>query len=58
MMEIEVQEVFREMKRWSADNPNAPPVSIFRAEISQVHNQEVIANLPQKNDIIKTLNRV
>lgn len=57
-IEIQVQEVVRAIKRRAADNPNAPPTSIFRAEVSTIANQEVLANLPQRNDIVRNINRL
>lgn len=57
-VEMEVQSVVRSMKRRAAEHPNAPPSSIFRDEISAVRSEEVLARLPQKNDVIRTLNRV
>lgn len=57
-VEIEVQEVVRSMKRRAREQPNAPPSSIFRDELARVQDNEVISNLPQRNDVIRTLNRV
>lgn len=52
-----MQEVVRTIKRKS-ELPNAPPSNIFRDEVSTVVNEEVLSNLPQRNDIIRTINCV
>lgn len=57
-IDMEVQEVVRSIKRKAADNPNLPPSAIFLSEVSSVSNQEVLVNLPQRNDIIRNINRV
>lgn len=57
-IDIQVHEVVRTIKRKAREMPNAPPSSIFRDEMATVSNEEVLANLPQRNDIIRTINRV
>ena len=49
---IKVQEVVRAIKRRAADHPNAPPSTIFREEVTDIDDEEIIACLPQKNDVI------
>lgn len=53
-----MQEVVRGIKRSAAEHPNAPPSAIFRDEVANVNSEEVIANLPQRNDIIRNINRI
>lgn len=55
---IEVQAVVLRVKRKAEENPNMPPSAIFRAEVSHIRNEEVIANLPEKNHLIRNINRV
>lgn len=50
---IKVQEVVRAIKRRAVENLNAPPSEIFRAEVSGIVNQELLSNLPQKNDVMQ-----
>lgn len=57
-MQIEVQEVVRSIKRRAEQHPNAPPSAIFREEVSEVRNEEFIMTLPERNDIIRNLNRI
>lgn len=58
-VQMKVQEVVRSIKRKAIEQPNAPPSSIFRGEIASVSNDnEIIMNLPQRQDIIRTINRV
>jgi hypothetical protein len=53
-----VQNIVRAIKRRATDHPNAPPSSLFREEIARVDNEEVWANLPQRNDVIRNINRI
>lgn len=58
-IEIQVAEVVRDIKRRAEENPNAPPAQIYRAEVSKIGNKEdIISNLPQKNDLIRNINRI
>ncbi len=45
------------MKRKAAEHPNLPPSAIFRQEVAQVQAVEVVMSLPQRNDIMRTINR-
>lgn len=56
--DIRVKEIVRGIKRRAMDEPNAPPSSIFRDAVSNVTDEQVIATLPQRNDLIRTINRV
>lgn len=51
-------EAIRAIKRRAEEQSNTPPSSIFLEEISQVNDNEVITNLPQRNDIMRTINRI
>lgn len=57
-IEIAVHEVARSIKRSAQEHPNAPPSQIFIEEVFQLSNEEVIANLPQRNDVIRNINRI
>lgn len=51
----------RAIKRNAEQHPNAPPTAIFRSEISKLNNQtdeEIIMNMPQRNDVIRNINRI
>lgn len=56
-IEVAVQEVVRAIKRRAEEHPNAPPSAIYQQEVSQISNDEVIANMPQRNDVIRNINR-
>lgn len=56
-IEIAVQEVARAIKRRAEEHSNAPPSAIYQQEVSQISNDEVIANMPQRNDVIRNHNR-
>lgn len=57
-IEVRVQEVVRRIKRKAIEHPNAPPSKIFQEEVSQMNDNEVIANIPQRNDIMRTISRI
>lgn len=56
-VQIQVQEVVRSIKRRAEQHPNAPPSAIFRDEVSEITNQDVIMSLPERNDLIRNINR-
>lgn len=55
---IQVQEVVRAIKRRAQEHPNEPPAAIFREEVARINDEEVLANLPQRNDVIRNINRI
>lgn len=57
-VDIEVREIVRAIKRRAEESPNAPPTQIFIDEVASVSNPEIIANLPQRNDLIRNINRI
>lgn len=56
--EIRVQEVVRGIKRRAEQHPNEPPSRVFLEAVAGERNEEVLANLPQRNDMIRTIHRV
>lgn len=59
-IEIQVAEVVRAIKRRAEDHPNTPAAKIYHSEVSKIGNfrEEVIANLPQRNAIMRNINRI
>lgn len=57
-VDIEVKNVVRAIKRKAVEHPNVPPSALYREEVVQVRNEEVLMSLPERNDIIRTINRV
>lgn len=57
--EIRVKELVRGIKRRAEINPNAPPSSILRDEVSSVaDDNEVLMLMPQRTDVLRTINRI
>lgn len=56
-IEIGVQEVVRSLKRKASEHPNAPPASLYRDEVAAVNDNVVIMNLPQRTEMLRTINR-
>lgn len=57
-IEIAVHEVIRTIKRTAEEHPNAPPSQIFANQVAHLSNDEVIANLPQRSDVLRNINRI
>lgn len=57
-VEIRVQEIVRSIKRRAETHPNAPPAAVFLSEVSNVTDDEVLSNMPQRNDILRNINRI
>lgn len=57
-VEIRVQEIVRSIKRRARELPNAPPSSIFQSQVSTVNDEEIIANMPQRADVLSNINRI
>lgn len=53
-----MQEVVRSIKRRAEQHPNEPPSAIFRDEVSEVTNDEVVMSLPERNDLIRNIYRI
>lgn len=53
-----MQEVVRAIKQRAQDHPNAPPAATFISEVSHVTNEEVITNMPQRNDTVRNIKRI
>lgn len=56
-VEIQVEEVKRNIKKRAIQNPNEKPSEIYNDEISKIQNEEVLANLPLKESLLKTIHR-
>lgn len=54
---IQAQEVVRAIKRRAESHPNEPPSVIYRDEIANVHDEEVQSKMPERNNIIRNINR-
>lgn len=57
-VEIEVQEVVRRIKRRAEEQPNEPPSAVYISQVSNVTNEEVLSNMPQRNDLLRNINRI
>lgn len=47
--------VVRAIKPKAGAHPNATPASIYREEIKSIADKEVLLSLPQKNEMIRTI---
>lgn len=57
LVDIQVTEVVRNIRQRLEDNPNAAPAAVF-GNIAGIRNEEVIASLPQRAGLLRTINRV
>lgn len=55
---IRVQEVIRDIKRRAEELPNAAPSSIYAAATQSIVDDEIVANLPKRANIIRNVNRI
>ena len=52
-----VNEIVRGIKRKAVSQPNEPPLKIIRDEIKDVTDNEVLALLPERRSLFRTINR-
>src|ERR1043166_6616176 len=54
---VRVQEVLRGLKRRAEEHPNQPPSAVVRDELSAVSSEDVLMALPERNALLRTVNR-
>lgn len=57
-VDTQVREVMRGIKRRAEENPNQPPNAIFREATETIDDEEIILNLPERNSVLRRINRV
>lgn len=56
-VERQVETVMRGLKRRAKENPNEQPLKLLRSELEKVENEEVLLKLPERQSVIKTIQR-
>jgi len=56
--EIKAKGAVDRIKRRAQDHPNEPPQQVIAAELRNEHNEEVLAHLPEHQNLRRSINRM
>ena len=56
--QIQVRETMNNIKRKANENPNQPPSAIVQEQIHGVTNEESVVLLPERQSLLRTVNRL